>query len=175
MLNPPSFEDIPQPKTVKCVPELAQALPALELLFSQETPPIMLVRSASLLYVRYGFADASGTGLGTSITIDEGIRVHIGTWGSDSQDESSNWREFENLVTTLEAKGERGNLKGAAVVMCTDNSTAESAANKASSTSPKLYQLAVRLRALQFKYGAQFIISHVVGKRMKDQGTDGVS
>jgi hypothetical protein len=92
----------------------------------------MLVRSASLLYIRYGFADASGTGLGASITTDEGIRVRIGTWGSDSQDESSNWREFENLVTTLEAEGERGNLNGAAVVMCTDNSTAESAANKAS-------------------------------------------
>jgi hypothetical protein len=140
MLNPPSFEDIPQPKTVKSVPELAQALPALELLFSQETPPRMLVKSASLLYIlRYGFADASGTGLGASITTDEGIRVRIGTWGSDSQDESSNWREFENLVTTPEAEGERGNLKGAAVVMCTDNYTAESAANKASSTSPKLY------------------------------------
>jgi hypothetical protein len=79
MLNPPSFEDIPQPKTVKCVPELAQILPALELPFSQETPPRMLVRSASLLYIRYGFADASGTGLDASITTDEGIWVRIGT------------------------------------------------------------------------------------------------
>jgi hypothetical protein len=175
MLNPPSFEDIPQPKEVKCVPELAQALTALKLLFSQEEPPRMLVRSASLLYIQYGFADASGTGLGASVTTDEGIRVRIGTWGVDSQDESSNWWEFENLVTTLEAQGERGNLQGADVVMCTDNLTAEAAANKASSTSPKLYRLAVRLRALQFKHGAQFIISHVAEERMKDQGTDGVS
>jgi hypothetical protein len=60
--------------------------------------------------------------------------------------------------------------------MCTDNLTAESAANRASSTSPKLYRLAVRLRALQFRHGAQFIVSqHMAGGRMKDQGTDGVS
>jgi hypothetical protein len=135
----------------------------------------MLVRSAHLLYIRYGFTDAPGTGLGASITTNQGVRVRIGTWGQDSQDETSNWREFENLVTTLESEGQRGNLDGAVVVMCTDNSMAESAANRASSTSPKLYRLAVRLRVLQFRHGAQFIISHVAGERMKDQGTDGVS
>jgi hypothetical protein len=135
----------------------------------------MLVHSESFVYIRYGFVDASGTGLGSSITTDEGIRVHIGTWGVDSEDDSSNWREFENLVTTLEAEEENLNLDGAAVVICTDNSTAEAAANKATPTSPKLYRLVVRLKALQFRCGAQFIISHVAGERMKEQGTDGVS
>jgi hypothetical protein len=135
----------------------------------------MLVRSAHLLYIRYGFADASGTGLGASVTTNQGVRVRIGTWGKDSEAETSNWREFENLVTTLESEGQRGNLEGAVVVMCTDNSKAEAATNKASSTSPKLYRLAVRLRALQFRHGAQFIASHIAGERMKDQGTDGIS
>jgi hypothetical protein len=78
-------------------------------------------------------------------------------------------------VTTLEAEGNRGNLDGAVVVMCTDYSSTESAANRASSTSPNFYRLAVRLRALQFRHGAQFIVSDVAGERMKDQGTDGVS
>jgi hypothetical protein len=152
-----------------------QVLPALELFFRQPNPPRMLVRSAHLLYIRYGFANASVTGLSASITTNQGVRVRIGIWGQDSQDETLNWREFESLVTTLEAEGERGNLDDAAVVMCTDNLTAESATNRASSTSPKLYRLAVRLRALQFRHGAQFIVSHVAGERMKDQGTDGVS
>jgi hypothetical protein len=175
MLHPPAYENITAPPEVPCIPELLQALPALETFFKQPNPPRILVRSAHLLYVRYGFADASGTGLGASITTDEGIRIRIGTWGQDSEEETSNWREFENLVTTLEAEGKKGNLDGAVVVMCTDNSTAESAANKASSASQNLYKLAARLRALQFQHGAQFIISHVAGKRMKDQGTDGVS
>jgi hypothetical protein len=175
MLHPPAHENITAPPEVPCVPELLHALPALETFFKQPNPPRMLVRSAPLLYVRYGFADTSGTRLGASITTDEGIRIRIGTWGQYSEEETSNWREFENLVKTLEAEGKKVNLDGAVLVMCTDNSTAEPAANKASSTSQKLYKLAVRLRALQFQHGAQFIISHVAGERMKDPGTDGVS
>jgi hypothetical protein len=173
MLHPPSFEDIDRPTTLGCAPELLQALPARDQFFSQESPPKMLVRSETLLYIQCGFVDASGTGLGPSITTDQGIRVRIGTWGKDSEDDSSNWREFENLVTTLESEVASGNLNGAAVVICTDNFTVEAAANKASSTSPKLYRLAVRLKALQFRCGAQFTIPHVAGERMKDQGTDG--
>jgi hypothetical protein len=175
MLHPPSFEDNARPTSIICAPELSQTLPALKQFFSQKLPPKMLVCLESFVYIRYGFANSSGTGLGSSITTDEGIWVRIGTWGVDSEDDSSNWREFENLVMTLEAEEENGNLDGAALVICTNNSTAEAAANKATSTSPKLYRLAVWLKALQFRCGAQFIILHVAGERMKDQGTDGVS
>jgi hypothetical protein len=79
MLHPPSFNDVIPPKEVPCVPELKQALPALELFFRQPNPPRVLVGSAHLLYIRYGFADAPGTGLGASITTNQGVRVCIGT------------------------------------------------------------------------------------------------
>jgi hypothetical protein len=169
MLNPPSFQDIDHPTRLGCAPELLQALPALDRFFSQQSPPKMLVRLENLMYIRYGFVDASGTGLGSSIMTDQG------TWGKDSEDDSSNWREFENLATTLESEEATDNLDRAAVVLCTDNSTDEAAANKATSTSPKLFRPLVRLKALQFRCGAQFIIAHVAGECMKNQGTDTIS
>jgi len=174
-LRPPEFASIPVPTDVKPVSRLASDIKALMKLFELTTPPRTCVRAALFYSLKYGFVDASGCGVGATITTPEGIRLREGTWGTDSEDESSNWREYTNLVEFLEEQAALGNLREATVVICTDNSVAESAANRGTSSSKKLFDLTLRLHALEMKYSLKLIISHVSGERMKAQGTDGTS
>jgi hypothetical protein len=174
-LRPPAFASIPIPVEVKPVSRLLDDLKALSTLFAQTTPPRTLVRAACLYMIKYGFVDASGCGVGGAITTPTGIRLREGVWGKDSEDESSNWREYTNLVEFLEQEAAQGNMANANVIICTDNSVAEAAANKGSSSSKKLFDLTLRLHALETKFGLKLIITHVSGERMKFQGVDGVS
>ena len=54
----------------------------------------------------------------------------MGVWVHDEQAESSNFREFENVVMTLEAEGRKGNLDDTMLFFFTDNSTVEGAIYK---------------------------------------------
>ena len=125
--------------------------------------------------VIYGFGDASGTGLGATFTCGTGFNYRIGVWGPDDAGQSSNWREFTNIVESLEEEAGLGNLANTEVFMFTDNSTVESCATKGSSSSPKLLNLIIRLRTLTTVHGIWIHIFHVSGTRMIAQGTDGVS
>eukprot|EP00985_Skeletonema_marinoi_P010070 scaffold4746_cov136-Skeletonema_marinoi.AAC.2 len=75
----------------------------------------------------YGFGDASGKGFGS--TVGDGkkdVSYHMGIWGKDIEDESSNYRELRNLVETAEEEARKGNLSNTEFFLFTDNSTAES-------------------------------------------------
>ena len=61
------------------------------------------------------------------------------------------------------------------VFMCTDNSTAESAYYKGSSSSKILHELILRLHKLVLDYCLIIHFIHILGKRMIAQGTDGCS
>eukprot|EP00978_Attheya_sp_CCMP212_P030161 scaffold109938_cov58-Attheya_sp.AAC.3 len=123
-LRPPEFASIPMPTDVKPVSRLAGDIKALLKLFEPTTPPQTC-----------------------------GIRLREGTWGSDSEDESSNWREYTNLVEFLEEEAALGNLSEATVIICTDNRVTELAANRGTSSSKKLlFDLTLRLHALEMKY-----------------------
>jgi hypothetical protein len=104
-----------------------------------------------------------------------GIRRRVGVWGSDDESESSNFKEFQNVVESIEHEVNSGNLDGSLLFFFTDNSTVESALYKGNTSSRKLFELVVRFRKLQMRTGLQFIVSHVAGRRMVAQGTDGVS
>ena len=123
----------------------------------------------------YGFADASKSRLGSIKTWDDRTTVRMGTWGSDADDESSNWRELSNLVEDLESKECSGDLENSWIILATDNSTAEGCLYKGNSPSKKLFELVVRLRSLEMQTGATILVTHVSGKRMMAQGADGVS
>ena len=71
-------------------------------LFESASPPKIMVRCMKIFYVLYGFADASESGFGSSILTKDGMSLRIGTWGKEDEDNSSNWREFENVVEGLE-------------------------------------------------------------------------
>jgi hypothetical protein len=163
------------PKEVKPVARLRFDLEALLQLFDSDTPSKVLLRAARVYSILYGFADASGTGFGSTILGEDGIQYRIGTWESDVDEDSSNFREFENVVCALEDEAKEGRLDDAIVFLCTDNSTVEAGLAKGNSTSRKLFELVLRVRLLQMKYRCHIIVTHVSGKRMVAQGTDGVS
>jgi hypothetical protein len=105
----------------------------------------------------------------------DGTCYCIGIWDKDTESESSNYREFENVVETLENEAEGGFIRGAAIFLCTDNSTVESALYKGNSSNQKLFELVVRVRKLEMNQSARILVSHVSGKRMMAEGTDGTS
>lgn len=169
-------QDLGAPEVVTASPRLVDDVEALRKIFeSTDDPPQVNLRSKKILTVIYGFGDASGTGLGSTFTCGVGFTFRIGVWGAAEHPESSNWKEFTNVVEALEEEGELGNLNQAEIFMFTDNSTVESCAEKGSSSSKKLLQLIVRLHSLSTRLGVKIHIFHVAGTRMIAQGTDGVS
>jgi hypothetical protein len=106
---------------------------------------------------------------------NKGVKVCIGLWEPDAEDDSSNWKEFENVVEALEEEGKNGALDGCLVYFFTDNSTVEIALYKGNSSSPKLFDLVVRLKKLETHHKARFLVIHVSGKRMISQGSDAIS
>ena len=169
------FNNISPPTLIKPVPRFIKCLQALVKFFSLKSPPIITDRSTNIQFIAYGFADASGSGFGSSISYENGVRFRAGTWAPDTENESSNYREFRNVVETLEYESEKGNLDNCMLILATDNSTVESSIFKGNSTSEKLYDLIVRFRYLELSTGSKFLVTHVSGDRMKAQGTDGIS
>jgi hypothetical protein len=137
-----------------------------------DSPPVVGLRSKLIVTVVYGFGDASGTGLGATFTCGKGFSFRIGVWGACEANESSNWKEFSNIVDSLEDEARLGNLQDSEVFMFTDNSTVESCSIKGSSSSPKLLELIIRLKCLTTEFGIKLNIFHVSGTRMIAQGTD---
>ena len=133
------------------------------------------MRSSMVYMIAYGFADASGGGFGSTIEREGEIKYRMGVWGKDEDSETSNWKEFENLVDALESEARDGGLKGSLVVLAVDNATVESCLYKGNSKSRRLFDLVLRFKKMELHSGARFIVSHVAGERMKAQGTDGIS
>ena len=163
------------PPRVKPVPRFESDMKALRRIFDRAEPPRMPVRSGNITNVFYGFGDASGNGFGSAVQCHKGLSICMGVWGKDEQSESSNFREFENMVATLEGEGRKQNLQDTMLFFFTDNSTVEGAIYKGTSASPKLLDLVIRFIALQSHYDTQIMVSHVSGKRMIAQGADGLS
>ena len=172
-----------RPSLVDVAPRLAQDIQALESLLAAEEPAHRLVRGDKVNSAKFAFGDASGSGfgsswevLGTDNQIDrDKVSYRFGTWGEEVRSGSSNLRELKNLTDTLELMGKDGELSGTEVFLFTDNSTAESAFAKGSSSSKPLFELILRLRKLEMESQCRIHISHVAGTRMIAQGSDGLS
>ena len=164
-----------RPKFIVPVPRFHKCLIALKKFFDKDFPPIITDRTSSVQLVIYGFVDASKSGFGSSMDYNGSIKYRIGTWGPDQDTESSNFREFCNLVETLEHEANMNRLNNSTIILATDNSTVESCIYKGNSTNHKLFDLIIRFKDLELKTGSKFLITHVSGKRMMHQGTDGIS
>ena len=163
------------PVLVRASPRMAMDVLALLAIMEPPVVPRVSIRLKTILSVVYGFGDASGTGLGATFTCGNGFNYRIGVWGTSEESESSNWKEFTNVVDSLEEEAEAGNLGDAEVFMFTDNSTVEACSQKGSSSSPKLLSLIIRLRSMATRHNVRVNVFHVAGTRMIAQGTDGVS
>ena len=115
----------------------------------------------------------SDSGFGSTLLLKGKIHYRIGTWSSTEDSNSSNWREFENLVCEVEQAGVKSWLTGGTVILATDNQIVEAVLHKENSSSEKLFELTVRLRKV--KYAIKLMIAHVAGRRMMAQGIDRVS
>ena len=163
------------PTRVVPVERLKGDINALMSLMEGQVPPDRLVRGSSIQVVRHGFGDASKAGFGSSWESNKGIRYRYGCWGSSHDESSSNLRELTNLVETLEIMSNEGDLDGVEMFLFTDNSTAEWAFYKGSSSSELLFNLILRLRKLEMQVRCKLNLIHVSGKRMIAQGSDGLS
>ena len=106
----------------------------------------------------------------------DNVKYRYGVWGSENEDDSSNFKEFNNLVETLELmKDDEDGLNGVEMFMFTDNSVTEGAVYTGSSTSMKLFDLVLRLKLPELGYGMRVNFIHVTETRMIVQGTDTLS
>lgn len=165
----PAKVDSTAVKRLKC------DLDTLKKYFNSSLPPKRLVRGKRVMTVHYGFGDASGSGFGSSWEVNDSIQYRYGTWGRDKDDSSSNYRELQNIVDSLEAMNKEDDLNGSEIFFFTDNSTAERAFYKGSSSSRILHDLVTRLRMLEMNCGIKLFLCHVSGTRMIEQGSDGLS
>ena len=163
------------PSSVTAVPRLKQDVESLSSMMAMELPPKRLVRGGRILVAKYGFGDASGVGFGASWSTDKGVEYRYGVWGSDNIDKSSNYREMRNLVETVELMEENGDLNGIELFLFTDNSVAEAAMFKGSSSSRLLFELVLRLKKIEVRSSVRIHFIHVAGTRMIKQGADGLS
>jgi hypothetical protein len=138
------------PKNVPLIKHLKNDIFALREFFNLEKPPEVQARRQTVHMLLYGFTDASGGGVGSTINIPGvGIRCRIGVWGKDDETQSSNFKEFENVVQTIEEEARNGTLNGASLYLFTDNSTVEGALFEENTPSRKLFHLIVRFRKVQ--------------------------
>ena len=164
------------PTKVRAVPRLIDDIRALRRLMSSDRPILKRVRCSRTGRVMYGFGDASGAGFGATIQIGDEIQFEYGQWASQiSEEESSNWRELSNLVSAMKRLARETKLNDCEIFIFTDNSTAEAAFWKGNSKSRKLFELVLELKELEFKNDFILHVIHVSGKRMIEQGTDGLS
>jgi hypothetical protein len=179
-----------EPTLVFPVARLHGDLSCLLELTASDTPPKRVVRMTSQARVIYGFGDASKQGFGASIELpDKAIFWRFGQWRlreeqvilaggkgmSFVEERSSNYRELRNLVETLEEAFRKGLLCNREIFMFTDNSTAESAFFRGTSSSRHLFNLVLRLRKIEMDGSCKLHMIHVAGTRMIWQGTDGLS
>jgi hypothetical protein len=126
------------------------------------------------------FGDASGTGFGENEAwnVDGFEKVHYsyGTWTKDVSDLSSNEREMLNFVAKLEGDIESGKYPpGTELFLFTDNMVFEGCFFHGTSPSRALHEMIVRLRKLEMSGKVFLRVIWVAGRRMIDQGGDGLS
>jgi hypothetical protein len=148
----------------------------MELTESEEAPS-RVVQPGRVANAIYGFGDASKDGFGVSIEIQgEGVVMwRSGTWSQTMREESSNYREFCNLVETIESLVTRGTLRGHELFMFTDDTTSEAAFFKGTSSSKKVFNLVLRLEKIEMEGDLFIHLIHVAGTRMIWSGVDGLS
>lgn len=163
------------PLVVHPVARLSEDVEALMHLSSGEDPPLRRVRMSKQATAVYAFGDASGTGFGSAFWIQDKIHYRHGNWTVEIEDESSNFRELANLIFAIEEAYEAGLLSETELFLFTDNTTAESAYFRGSSSSRSLFDLVLKLRKLQMHGDFLLHVIHVAGTRMISQGADGLS
>lgn len=166
-------EDIPD--TVAAVPRLRDDINALLELTEGEEPAVQTCRAVGALTAVYLVGDASGRGFGSALWDEEVVVYNAGNWRMDLSEESSNWREANNLTTRIEELADEGRLDGQELFVFTDNLVFEGTFFKGYSSSKKLTEIILRLRMVERRTGCILHVIHIAGTRMKKIGADQLS
>jgi hypothetical protein len=132
---------------------------------------------AALLTPSWG--DGSGTGTGGTIQIPG--QPHqlqwMGSWSPTVFKFSSNWKELQTLVLTLERlfRDHSTDVAGTTVFYFTDNLVTYFITSAGSSRTPALHTLIRRVKELELALDLHLVVVHVPGVVMIQQGTDGLS
>jgi hypothetical protein len=138
---------------VKAVPPFKYDAEALLGLIKPGKPPLKCVRAQAIAKVYYGFRNASGYGLGATIQIGDKIVYEYGQWTSEvTETKLSNWRELNNLMEALKRVVKTHDLEGSESIF-TNNTTAEAAFWKGTSTLKNLFELVFQLKKFELACG----------------------
>jgi hypothetical protein len=162
------------PSLVLAMPCLRSDMQALLSLMSADKPVLRRTRCRKTSKAYYGFGDVSGlVGFGATIQIGESISYEYGQWTREGVEKrSSNWREFTNLVEFSERSIKKHGLGGSEIFIFTDNNTSEAAFGKGLRRPPCCLSWSC---GCEMDHNLIIHVVHVLGKRMIDQGTDGLS
>ena len=106
---------------------------------------------------------------------DSGIWYEAGTWAKQWKEESSNFREADNLVRRIESLVKTNKIHGREIFLFTDNLVFESCYYKGYSNAEKLADIILRLHQAERDGDLILHVIHVAGTRMKAWGIDGLS
>ena len=177
------------PVDVRPVVRFLQDLECLAQLTEADSPPRQLYRArhtAALLVI----GNASGKAKGAVVVTQYGLDYESRVWSQQWRGKSSNVREAENLtyrlemlagqlaigvVEWLEHLNEGAGLADHEVFVLTDNSAFEGAYYKGHSVSKELGDIVFCLYKTQRDGGFILHLLHILGKRMKATGVDGLS
>ena len=132
------------PTTVEAKPRLLRDAQALMALAAPLKPPMFTARSSKMVVLLCGFGDASGLGFGSASQVgtDGDIKHECGQWPCTVvSEESSNYKELSNLVSSTRERGRDGSSFGAEVTLNKDNTTFENGCCKGCSKLKKLDEL----------------------------------
>ena len=139
------------PNMVKAVGKLFKHLSYLVELFKEDEPARKLILGAAVLEVFFIFGDASGSDFGLLRTEGISVGYQFGVWNEEGDGKSSNYKEFCNIVETLEEVGRKLNLQGREVFLYMYNMVSEIIAAAGSSKSEVLFNFVVQLHCLQMQ------------------------
>jgi hypothetical protein len=124
------------------------------------------MRYKVFITLEYGFADASGQGFGSTVTLDGSLLWRSGQWKEFYDDKSSNRRTFENIVIALEESYLKTGIHDVESLMFTYIIVSENAFYRRTSRSPILFELLLRLCLLKMHCGCKLHVIHIAGKCM---------
>ena len=156
-------------------PRLTLDVVALEKLTASAEPAATKCRVGTAMSALYLMGDASGQGFGSGLWDGEGLWYEAGNWADHHRDETSNWKEANNLTLKVEELGKAGKLNDAELFIFTDNSVFEGTFFRGHSKSKKLNDIIFRLRMLEKETCCILHVIHIAGTRMKRAGIDGLS
>ena len=157
-------DDGEAPVKIEAMTRLKSDLTAFSILLAKGEPYRVPTRVKKNGWVGYGMSDASRDGFGAAFYIDGAFFFRYEQWVSSISEESSNYREFRDLVEALKKDYREVKLTDCEVFLLTDNLVAEHFFFKGSPSSETLLKLVLRLRKLELEGE---IILHIIHYRVK--------